>query len=76
MKVEREIHKIVAEEGLVVLSIEHRRKHYKAKVRSPEGHEGVIVMGVSPSDHRVENNVRAELRRIRRGVHKLWGRGL
>jgi hypothetical protein len=63
---EREIKAMIADAGLTLLDLKVNG-HFKARVRAPDGREGVQVFSKSPGGGRGLENRRAELRRFARG---------
>lgn len=52
-------------EGLKVVDIE-KGKHYKVRIRTPNGKHHLFIMSISPSDHRVPAKQISQLRRLLR----------
>lgn len=66
-KLLRDVRAAVAEAGLVVVSItDTRGNHGRLEVRRGDGETRTLFFPGSPSDHRGEKNLRADLRRFAR----------
>lgn len=59
MKIVREYQDLCRAEGVELLGIERRRRHYMLHFE-----KGVLTAAVTPSDHRAHLNLRAAIRRL------------
>lgn len=59
----RELQRTITDCGGIVVSVT-RNKHYKLRVRAPDGREKIFVTSVSPSDVSSEHNNRARIKRF------------
>jgi hypothetical protein len=58
-KIERDYRQLCHAEGVALLAVEHRGRHYSLQFE-----RGFIVAASTPSDHRARLNLRAAIRRL------------
>lgn len=67
-KYQKELTRMIEREGFSIVIMKNGGKHLKVEVRNNDnGETNILVASATPSDHRSMLNLRATLRRMKKG---------